>query len=183
MRREVPVAAVQRIARLLLMIGFAVAAFIALSSFDQAARADDGLTDRLGKTDPPASVEKLASDAGTDRAAPRLTERKGSAAQAEKGSTSRGAGRKAVPLKVERRTAVAPKPQGRKAEVPRVRERKADGGRVSTSRVEVRKASVLRADAARASARHMAILTEPREDLRLTAEREAFAAGLLAAVP
>jgi hypothetical protein len=203
-RRFVAAAAARRIARLLFMIGFAVAAYFALSVFDHAARADEGLTDRLGKADPPASVEKLAVDAGKDRAATSLTQRKGSAAQIEKGSASRTA----VPLKVERRKAVAPKPEGRTAAVPTVRERrspapvvntrvvsalKADGRRVSTSRVEVRTASVLRTDAARVSARRgmagrtapvaTATVTERLKDPTLTAERDAFAAHALVAVP
>jgi hypothetical protein len=207
-RRFVAAAAAQRIARLLFMIGLAVAAYFALSVFDHAARADEGLKDRLGNADPPASVEKLAVDAEKDGAATSVTQRKGSAAQVEKDSASRTAGRKAVALKVERRKAVAPKPKGRKAAVPTVRERripapvvntrvvsalKADDRRVSTSRVEVRKASVLRADAARVSARHgmagrtlpvaAAIVTERLKDPKITAERDAFAARALAAVP
>ena len=44
MGRTMPV---RRAVRLLMMIGFAVVAYVALTAFDQAAHADEGLTDRL----------------------------------------------------------------------------------------------------------------------------------------
>jgi hypothetical protein len=56
-RGTAAVTAGQRVARLLLMIGLAVAAYGVLSLLDHAARADEGLTDRLG------SVEKVAAEA------------------------------------------------------------------------------------------------------------------------
>src|SRR3954454_18244435 len=97
MRGNVAAAAVQRIARLLFMIGLFVAAYFALCIFDHAARADDGLTDQLQKADPPASIEKIAVRTVTDHAAPKV------ARQA------------VVPRKVERRTAAVAKPDVRKA--------------------------------------------------------------------
>ncbi|MEU8242404.1 hypothetical protein AB0C07_29490 [Actinoplanes missouriensis] len=64
MRGRLTAAAVQRVARALFMIGVAVGAYVALSIFDHAARADDGLTGRLGNVDPLAAVEKSNSGQG-----------------------------------------------------------------------------------------------------------------------
>ncbi|WP_328468358.1 hypothetical protein OHA21_51580 [Actinoplanes sp. NBC_00393] len=93
MRGNVAAAALQRIARLLVMIGLGLAAYFALSLLDHAAHADEG----LGNADPLASVEKAVADVGEDRAV--------------EGPVSRVVARKAVPLKaaVKERTKPAEK--------------------------------------------------------------------------
>lgn len=51
----------RRVARLLVLLGLGVAAYLVLSLFDHAARADDGLTDLAGATEPVASVKATAT--------------------------------------------------------------------------------------------------------------------------
>src|SRR4051812_36308959 len=53
----------RRIVRLLVLLGVAVAAYLMLSLFDHAARADAGSVDRVGTTDPAASVKAVAAGA------------------------------------------------------------------------------------------------------------------------
>jgi hypothetical protein len=54
----------RRVVRLFVLLGALVAAYLVLSLFDHAARADVGSIDRIGATDPVASVKATATDAG-----------------------------------------------------------------------------------------------------------------------
>jgi len=76
MRGLVAITAVQRIARLLLMVGLAVAAYLVLSLFDHAARADDGLPAPVGQADPLASVKQLTTAPAKVRTTTKIAERK-----------------------------------------------------------------------------------------------------------
>ncbi|MDT5043125.1 MAG: hypothetical protein QOE51_4110, partial [Actinoplanes sp.] len=53
----------RRVVRLLVLLGVVVAAYLALSLFDHAARADAGSIDHIGATDPVASVKVMAAGA------------------------------------------------------------------------------------------------------------------------
>jgi hypothetical protein len=102
-RRNTPSTAGRRIAHLLFLVGFAVGAYIALSAFDRAAWADDGLPG------PPASVVKPVAGAGKVPSVPGLTRRTS--------PDSAATGRRAVP-RVEHRKAAAPKPVKQSAVTP-----------------------------------------------------------------
>jgi len=54
----------RRVVRLFVLLGALVAAYLVLSLFDHAARADVGSIDGVGATDPAASVKATATDAG-----------------------------------------------------------------------------------------------------------------------
>jgi hypothetical protein len=146
----VAVTAGRRVARLLLMIGLAVAAYAVLSLLDHAARAGEGLTDRLGTAGPIASVEKVAADATKDA----------------RRSTSRAVERTAAPVKAQARRIEALKIEARKTEVRQVvrsviKKRpvttrvttaiRTEARRVSTAPVTVRKTPVAAARTAQAT--------------------------------
>jgi hypothetical protein len=63
MRPNTDVTAVQRLVRLLFMIGMVIAAYLVLSLFDRAARADTGVTDHIARANPAASAKGLVADA------------------------------------------------------------------------------------------------------------------------
>jgi hypothetical protein len=63
MRPNTDVTAVQRVVRLLFMIGMVIAAYLVLSLFDRAARADTGVTDHIARANPAASAKGLVADA------------------------------------------------------------------------------------------------------------------------
>jgi hypothetical protein len=58
----------RRVVRLLVLLGVALAAYLVLSLFEHAARADAGSVDRVGATDPAASVKAAAG--GASKAVP-----------------------------------------------------------------------------------------------------------------
>src|SRR3954453_927193 len=62
MRRDATVVAAQRMARLLLMVGMAIAAYLVLSIFDNGARADDDAIHNIANGDTVASVKRLSAD-------------------------------------------------------------------------------------------------------------------------
>jgi hypothetical protein len=169
---------VRSIARVLFMIGFVGAAFVALTIFDQAARAE-GVADPPVSVDKPAVVEKTLQ-AGAERAASQKVERR-------KAEAPKPPHLKAAVREVTKRVNAAPAVETRA--VPAV---KANVRRASTLRAEarkapglVRKASVLPVNAAGASARQVtaALVTQPLKDLKLPAERDVVAGRVIAAVP
>jgi hypothetical protein len=63
MRPITDVTAIQRVVRLLFMVGMVIAAYLVLSLFDRAARADTGVMDHIAKANPAASAKGLVADA------------------------------------------------------------------------------------------------------------------------
>ena len=61
----------RRVVRLFVLLGALIAAYLVLSLFDHAARADTGSIDRIGAADPVASVKAAATDAGKAIRAPK----------------------------------------------------------------------------------------------------------------
>src|SRR3954452_10977565 len=114
MRRDATVVAGQRMARLLLMIGMAIAAYLVLSIFDHAARADDDAIGHIANGDTVASVKRLSADPREVASAPKTAKRE---APAPKAKAATAAKREAPAPKAKSATAakrVAAASRGRK---------------------------------------------------------------------
>src|SRR5689334_3283306 len=97
MRGNAAISAAQRMGRLLLLIGLAVAAYVAMSLLDHAAHADEGQTN----TAPPAPVEKSTDPPPAAAAKPVVQKVEALKSEVQKAKVSKVEVRKVEVRKVE----------------------------------------------------------------------------------